>query len=165
MIVRAATRDDAEAIVRVLAVAAEEGLVGTEPPVDVPARVRGLSDEIDADNQSAHWVLEANGRVLGSAGAHETAVSGVLSLGVVLLPEARGRGFGRTLAEAVVAHALAVGAHKVELEVWPDNERAIRLYRSLGFVVEGHRRDHHRRRDGTLRSSVIMARLLRRPTT
>lgn len=51
---------------------------------------------------------------------------------------------------------------RVELKVWPDNQRAIRLYESLGFTVEGVRRNHYRRRDGTLRSAVLMARILPR---
>ncbi len=48
-------------------------------------------------------------------------------------------------------------AHKVELEVWPENERAIALYEALGFEHEGLRRNHYRRRDGSLRSAVLMA--------
>ena len=51
--------------------------------------------------------------------------------------------------------------HKLELEVWPDNGPAISLYTRYGFEVEGLRRSHYRRRDGSLRSSLIMARLLR----
>lgn len=47
--------------------------------------------------------------------------------------------------------------HKIELEVWPDNARAIALYARAGFEVEGVRRNHYRRRDGTLRSAMIMA--------
>ena len=62
---------------------------------------------------------------------------------------------------ALLEHARASGAHKIELEVWPDNEPAIALYASAGFVREGHRRDHYRRRDGSLRSSVLMGLLLR----
>ena len=50
-------------------------------------------------------------------------------------------------------------AHKIELEVFPDNEAAIELYRSLGFEQEGLRRDHYRREDGSLRSALLMARL------
>ena len=44
--------------------------------------------------------------------------------------------------------------------MWPDNEPAVALYSSAGFEREGLRRDHYRRRDGSLRSSVLMARLL-----
>ena len=44
--------------------------------------------------------------------------------------------------------------------MWPDNGRAIALYTRAGYEVEGVRRDHYRRRDGSLRSAVIMARLL-----
>ena len=42
-----------------------------------------------------------------------------------------------------------VSAHKISLEVWTDNARAIALYAAAGFEVEGLRRDHYRRRDGT----------------
>lgn len=41
--------------------------------------------------------------------------------------------------------------------MWTDNARAIALYASAGFAVEGVRRDHYRRRDGSLRSTLLMA--------
>ena len=44
--------------------------------------------------------------------------------------------------------------------MFPDNGRAIALYVSLGFEVEGIRRDHYARLDGSVRSAVLMARLL-----
>jgi RimJ/RimL family protein N-acetyltransferase len=46
------------------------------------------------------------------------------------------------------------------LEVWIDNARAISVYASAGFDVEGLRRDHYRRRDGHLHSALLTARLL-----
>ena len=97
--------------------------------------------------------------MVGHADVHE-ASSGVFSLGIAILPEARGLGGGRALLEAIVQHGRACGAHKLELEVWSDNARAIALYVSAGFEVEGLRRDHYRRRDGSLRSALLMARLL-----
>jgi RimJ/RimL family protein N-acetyltransferase len=142
---------------------AEEGLIATEPPVDIPERADRIRAMLGAEDRSGSWVLESDGRVVGSAGAHET-VPGVLSLGMAILPEARGRGGGggggggRMLLDAVLAHATDREAHKVELEVWPDNGRAIALYVAAGFGVEGLRRDHYRRRDGTLRSALLMAR-------
>jgi RimJ/RimL family protein N-acetyltransferase len=103
-------------------------------------------------------VLEEDGGILGSLGLHSTDARGVLSLGMWVLAAHRGRGGGRMLMEAALA-ARPEDVHKIELEVWPDNEAAIALYRKLGFEEEGLRRDHYRRRDGSLRSSLIMAKL------
>ncbi len=155
--VRRATVQDAEAIAQILAEVAEEGLIATEPPVDVPGRTERLRTMLASEGLSGSWILEDVGQIVGSAGAHET-LPGVLSLGMAILAEARGRGGGRLLLAAVLAHAAECGAHKVELEVWPDNGRAIALYVAAGFSVEGLRRDHYRRRDGSLRSALLMAR-------
>jgi len=46
---------------------------------------------------------------------------------------------------------------KVELLVRATNERAIRLYRALGFVEEGRFRDRVRLPDGTLVDDIAMA--------
>lgn len=43
------------------------------------------------------------------------------------------------------------------LKVYADNDRAINLYRSLGFVEEGHLRQDIRRGDGTYGDTLIMA--------
>lgn len=160
MTVREAEREDAEAMARVLAVVAEEGSIATEPPVDINSRAQRFRQVMEGQGAGALWVLEDGGRVVGNAGVHETGASGVLSIGMAILPEARGRGGGRALLEAISHHAGAYGAHKLELEVWPDNAPAIALYASAGFEVEGLRRKHYRRRDGALRSALLMARLL-----
>ncbi|HWI09631.1 MAG TPA: GNAT family N-acetyltransferase [Solirubrobacteraceae bacterium] len=105
------------------------------------------------------WVLEDDdGRVVGNLGLHPTHADGVVSLGMAIVAGARGRGGGSALLQAAMAWLHDSGHHKVELEVWPDNERAIALYERHGFEVEGLRRDHYRRRDGSLRSALIMAR-------
>jgi putative acetyltransferase len=159
MVVRDARIEDVDAMALIMAVVAEEGLIGTEPPVDVGARAQRFRDRIAAGGPAASWVLDDAGRVVGHAGVEER-VSGVLYVGMAMLPEARGQGGGRALLEAILQHARASRAHKVELEVWIDNARAIALYASAGFEVEGLRRSHYRRRDGRLRSTLLMARLL-----
>jgi RimJ/RimL family protein N-acetyltransferase len=157
--VRKAKIEDAEAMALIMAAVAEEGLIGAEPPVDIEARAQRFRDAIEVEGRGASWVLEDAGRVVGNAGVHEQA-PGVLYLGMAILPAARGRGGGRAFLQAIVEHARACGAHKLELEVWLDNARAIALYASAGFEVEGLRRNHYRRRDGRLRSALLMARLL-----
>lgn len=141
-----------------IAAIADEGVLGTEPPVDVETRAQRIRDQLAQQPHAAMWVVEEDGRVVGGGDVGETRIPGVLTLGLALLPEARGKGSGRALMEEMIAHARATGAHKLELEVWPDNGRAVALYSSLGFEVEGFRRDHYRRRDGSLRSSLLMAR-------
>lgn len=49
----------------------------------------------------------------------------------------RGKGYGRGLMEAVEAQVREAGLARMELHVWVDNDRAIQLYRSLGFVPAG----------------------------
>ena len=98
------------------------------------------------------FVLEHGGAIVGSLGMQPTQAEGVFSLGMWVLPEWRGQGGGRSLMEAAL-DARPATVHKVELEVFPDNEAAIGLYRSMEFEEEGLRRDHYRREDGSLRSA------------
>jgi RimJ/RimL family protein N-acetyltransferase len=54
-----------------------------------------------------------------------------------------GRGYGREALGLLVDYAfLHRNAHKVWLEVHANNERAIRSYRSVGFIEEGRIRDN-----------------------
>jgi GNAT superfamily N-acetyltransferase len=55
---------------------------------------------------------------------------------MAILPEARGRGGGHALLEAILDHARSAGAHKLELGVWPENGRPVALDASAGFEVE-----------------------------
>jgi RimJ/RimL family protein N-acetyltransferase len=158
--VRAAISEDADTLARIIAAVAEEGLIATEPPVDIQMRAGRFQQVIEGKGLDATWVLESDGEIVGNAGLKESQTPGVLSLGMAILPAARGMGGGRALLEAALEYARSTGAHKVELEVWTDNARAIGLYASTGFEVEGLRRDHYRRRDGSLRSALLMALLL-----
>lgn len=77
-------------------------------------------------------------------------------LGMGLLPEYRGRGWGRILLARTIAAARDAGIERVELEVFASNKRAIAFYEAAGFVVEGVK---HRARklDGQYDDNVFMA--------
>lgn len=157
MIVRRARHDDLEAAADVIAAVAPEDFLGAQPPVDVEDRAERFRELIERGDPAALWVLQDDdGQVVGHAAVQES-VSGVLSLGMAIVAAARGQGGGRALVQAVQEHARSCGAHKISLEVWTENARAISLYAAAGFEVEGLRRDHYRRRDGRLRSTLIMA--------
>lgn len=54
---------------------------------------------------------------------------------------------------------LELGAHRVWLDTFPENERAQHVYRSLGFVMEGTLREAVRWTDGTRRSLLLFSML------
>jgi ribosomal protein S18 acetylase RimI-like enzyme len=47
--------------------------------------------------------------------------------------ELQGRGIGRALLDAALAHPRLASAERVALQVWDENTRAVRLYESVGF--------------------------------
>jgi len=56
--------------------------------------------------------------------------------------DAWGRGYGTEATRLMLDHAFAgFGLHRIGLSVFSFNERAIRSYRSCGFVVEGRARE------------------------
>jgi ribosomal protein S18 acetylase RimI-like enzyme len=57
---------------------------------------------------------------------------------VVVEPDARGNGHGRSVSRAVLAWGASQGADLAYLQVHSENPSAVRLYRSMGFE-EGYR--------------------------
>jgi putative acetyltransferase len=57
---------------------------------------------------------------------------------VFVAAEARGRGIGRAIVEAVEAAAAAEGARRMYLETGVKSDEAMRLYRRLGYAECGH---------------------------
>jgi RimJ/RimL family protein N-acetyltransferase len=74
-------------------------------------------------------------------------------------PEVFGRGYGTEALELVLGHAFeTVGLHRIGLEVYSFNDRAIHVYRRCGFVDEGIRRDALYW-DGAYHDAVLMSML------
>lgn len=72
-------------------------------------------------------------------------------------PRGRGRGIGTEATRLIVGHGFGeLGLHRIELQAWGTNHRALRVYEKAGFVVEGVRREV-RSRDGEWTDEVIMA--------
>lgn len=159
VVVRRIEPRDAEGFVRVFEAIADEGRwIGTELPVDDERRARWRSFALHPVDTAATWVTVDGDDVTGFL--HVAVDRGRASLGMALLPQYRRRGLGRDLLAHCVDWAEASGAHKIELEVWPHNTAARRLYERAGFVVEGRRRRHWRRRSGQLWDSIEMALVL-----
>ncbi len=152
--------DVAEAIEMFAEVAAEGIWLGTQAGFDRHMRRQAWLDGL-ADPAVRSLVVEEVGptRLVGQ-GIVRVARYGVAELGMSLAADARGRGLGGQLLDELMVGAGELGAHKVELQVWPHNEPAIRLYLSRGFVVEGRIRSHYRRASGQVWDAILMGRLL-----
>jgi ribosomal protein S18 acetylase RimI-like enzyme len=93
--------------------------------------------------RNPHVVALVGGQVVGwcdiiPIGRPVYAHGGVLGMGIV--EEHRGKGIGEALMRAALRQARERGLLRVELTVRSDNERAIALYRKIGFVDEGVKR-------------------------
>lgn len=105
-------------------------------------------------------VLDAGtSQPLGTASLSDVdARSGQAELGILIGEKsAWGRGIGRAAILALLKVAFdELVLHRVYLRVFPDNERALRLYASAGFVREGLLREAVRK-DGRFRDLVVMS--------
>jgi RimJ/RimL family protein N-acetyltransferase len=89
------------------------------------------------------FVALADGKVIGWCDVlpKQRAVfqhSGVLGMGII--DGYRGNGVGSALIATTLQAARSFGLQRIELDVRADNERAIKLYEKVGFVVEGRLR-------------------------
>jgi ribosomal protein S18 acetylase RimI-like enzyme len=87
--------------------------------------------------------------------------SHVADVVLVVAPEARRRGLGRTLARGLLVEAVEHGFKKVTVLIPSDNTGALEMFRKLGFEGEGLLRDHLcGPEDRVLRDVVVLAHLV-----
>ena len=77
-------------------------------------------------------------------------------LGIAILKEFWGLGFGKALVEACIRCARAAGYLQLELNVIGSNRRALALYQSLGFREFGRNAKGYRSRTEGFQEVVYM---------
>jgi putative acetyltransferase len=162
IIIRRATPDDAEALQRLFD--APRAMWGTlQIPYTSAEQRRKRLAEID---DSAHpLVAVVDGEVVGQLTLHAMSRSPrrrhAAGLGMAVRDDWHGRGVGTALMAACIDLADNwLNLRRVELEVFVDNEPALRLYKKFGFGIEGRLVDYAYR-DGEYVDAYVMARLRR----
>lgn len=94
-----------------------------------------MSRHYNPVNKSKYLILLLNNRVVGGCGlASFNGSKTVCELRkLFLLPEARGRGFGKTIAQKVLKNAKEFGYTQCYLDTLSSMKSAIHLYEDLGF--------------------------------
>ncbi|MCQ4201195.1 GNAT family N-acetyltransferase [Streptomyces coelicoflavus] len=100
----------------------------------------------------------ADGELLGEVVLHDwEPANRSCTFRTLIGPRGRGRGVGTEATRLIVGHAFeGLGLHRVQLDAYAHNQRAIRVYEKVGFVREGVRREVERR-DGVWVDEVLMA--------
>jgi putative acetyltransferase len=161
--IRRATPNDAAAYARIMGDPAVFGGLMQLPYTDEEVWRTRLAESCAPGKSDLPLAAELNGEVVGSAGLHPVSPAlrrrHALMLGISVAREAQGRGVGSALMAAMCDYADRwIGALRIELTVYTDNEAALALYRKFGFVIEGTFRGYALR-DGRYVDAYAMARL------
>ena len=159
--IRRATPDDAEALQRLFDF--PRVLWGTlqVPFMSVESRRKRLTDVAEGTYPLAAVI---DGQVIGQLTLHTTQSSSPRrrhagAFGMAVRDDFHGRGVGTALMVALIELADNwLNLHRLELEVFVDNEAAIHLYQKFGFVIEGRLVDFAFR-DGEYADVFVMGRI------
>lgn len=163
VLVRRATPADAAAIARVNSEPAVMPNLLQLPYPNVEALRQRLVEQDQPGRADLQLVAERDGVVVASAGLHPASVQlrrrHVMGLGISVSAAAQGQGVGTALMQALCDYADRWGqVQRIELTVFTDNTRAVRLYQRFGFRIEGTQRAYALR-DGAFADVYAMARL------
>jgi phosphinothricin acetyltransferase len=119
-------------------------------------------EQFDAGRLPEHrLVAVVDGTVVGWAAVSPISTrecyAGVVEHSVYVAEEARGRGIGAALLEALVESTEAAGIWTIQSSVFPENEASVRLHERVGFRVVG-RRERIAKLDGIWRDTVLVER-------
>jgi ribosomal protein S18 acetylase RimI-like enzyme len=126
-----------------------------------------LKEDVDDPDVVAAWARPGTARVIALDGEEVVGSVAVVPLHgwsshvgeirLVVDPEQRGHGIGRSLARHAVAEAVEIGLAKLVVEVISDQTALIGMFRALGFEPEALLADHVRDRSGELRDLMVLA--------
>ena len=109
----------------------------------------------------ARLVARAGDRIEGWAAlspvSSRRAYAGVAEVSVYVGREARGRGLGRSLLEALIEESERHGVWTLQASIFPENASSVALHRACGFRVVGTR-ERVARLGGRWRDTVLFER-------
>ena len=138
--IRGATSDDAEAISAVWEVVCAERVYTAVNQPFTPQQEREYIASLS--DREGIFLAEVEGCIVGFQSLDQwvkytDSFDHVGSMGTIILPEWRGKGIGRRLAEHTLGFARANGYEKIVIYVRAGNTGAQAFYRGQGFETKG----------------------------
>lgn len=124
----------------------------------------GFEKIILTDTESSRnlfLVAEVEGQLVGFSrceGTNLKRLSHKVEFGVCVLKDFWGYGIGKNLLKESISWADSNEIKKITLSVLETNDKAIKLYESLGFGIEGVLKKDKRLSDGKFYNTVMMGR-------
>lgn len=158
--------EDAQMLLTYLKTTCGETRYLVKEPEEITMTIEEEEAFIRKQNDSENSVMllgYLNGRYVGNCslmGNGPLRYRHRVSMGIALYQEFTGHGIGRAMIGALLKIAGEKGFEQVELEVVKDNERAIRLYREMGFEICGTFPNNMKYKDGSYADAYWMVKRL-----
>jgi L-amino acid N-acyltransferase YncA len=159
VVVRNAEPRDAEAVAAIYNRGIAERQATFETRARRPNEIAGWLEE----GRPFLVAVDEDESVLGfarvSAYSTRRAYAGVGEHAVYVAPQARGRGVGVKLLDALAEASEKAGYYKLTSRVFTTNEASLKLHRAAGFTEVGVQR-RHGRLEGEWKDTILVERLL-----
>jgi RimJ/RimL family protein N-acetyltransferase len=163
--IRHATVDDAEPLAHLILRVEKEAefmLFEAGERTLTPEQQRSQIEAMQKESNSTILVAEADGKLVGylvARGGRARRNKHTVYVAIGVLAQYRGKGVGTMLLTELECWARNHHIHRLELTVVADNQRALALYRKMGFEQEGVKR-HSLQINGKYVDEYYMAKLL-----
>ncbi|UOB76599.1 GNAT family N-acetyltransferase [Bacillus sp. ZJS3] len=127
---------------------------------------RGVQNIIKTDSEESKnlfLVAEVHDRIVGFSrceGSNLKRLSHKVEFGICILKEFWGYRMGKSLLQQSIHWADENEIKRISLQVLETNEKAVQLYKELGFEVEGILKNDKRLSDGKYYNTVVMGRCI-----
>ena len=166
LVLRNPEEEDAEMLLEYLKTTCAETRFLVKEPEEITMTLEDERDFINSQNKSERNLMLLgflDGEYVGNCslmGMSPSRYQHRVSMGIALYQRFIGMAIGKVMTEQLINISKEKGIEQIELEVVADNDRAISLYKKMGFEVIGTLPNNMKYKDGTYADAYWMMKKL-----